>query len=554
MALLSRSELEQLMKTNYWLILLIIFGCLGSFDLFHIGYPLTHDGDVHLLRLTNFYVSLSEGIWIPRWAANVNWGYGQPVFEFFYPLPSYLGSLLHLLGLSFANSLKLLLGCSLLLSGCTMYLYLRQLTSRLGAFFGAFLYMFAPYRFVDIYVRGDVGESLALVFVPLVFYLMTVTVRNKNKYVLLLAGFSLALLILCHNIVSLMTLPFILFWGIYLWYTNKKTKQALFSLISIVVIGFILSAFFWIPGLFEAKYTLKDIVTKGEYASRFVSFFSLFYGSWSYGGSGAFTVQLGIIQWVVSIGSLCIILLRKTRGKFLISALLVYTLIAIFLMLPISSIIWSHILLLQNFQFPWRFLVVTIFSTAVLGGLFIDHFPKKSQLYVVIVCISICLIAENSYWHAKSYVSRPDSMFGGIFKGPSDTGESSPIWGIRFMESGYIHPLEVLDGNASILVGKRTTTRHEYAVLARQDTRLMENTLYFPGWHILVDGQEVPVEFQDELHRGIITFDIPQGRHTVSVIFTDTKMRKTADYISLLGFIMVCFLLLPLPKRLTMGL
>lgn len=531
------------------LLLVVLAGLLGTADLLHVGFPLTHDGDVHLLRLTNFYQSLSEGIWIPRWAANVNWGYGQPVFEFFYPLPSYIASVLHFFGVSFADSLKLLLGLSLILSGLTMFLWLNQLCSRWSAFFGAFLYMFAPFRFVDLYVRGDIGESFALIFVPLILYFMTLAVKSKNKYPVLLGSISLALLILCHNIVSLMAMPFILFYAFYEWFGNGKTKMRGMRLVSIVVIGFLLAAFFWIPGLFEGKYTLRNIVTKGEYAKRFVDLIALFYGPWNYGGSGTFTVQLGIVQWIVVIFSLIAVFLRKTKQVFLLGALLLYTLLAIFLMLPLSHGIWDKILLLQNFQFPWRFLLITLFSTSVMGAILIDALPKKIGISAVLVLVATSLVFENSYWHAKAYISRPDTTFAGIFKGPSDTGESSPIWGIRFMENGFNTPLEILDGKATIAVKKRTSTDHEYVIVSDQQATLMENTLYFPGWRILIDGREVPIEFQNQQHRGLMLFSIPAGKHTIQAVFMDTKLRKAADYLSLVTAIALSFLLLPLPKR-----
>ncbi len=532
---------------------LLAAGFLSTTDLLHIRFPLTHDGDVHLLRLTNFYQSLSEGIWVPRWAANVNFGYGQPVFEFFYPLPSYLASLLHAAGLSFANSLKLLLGLSMLLSGFTMYLWLREFSSRWAAFFGAFLYMFAPYRFVDLYVRGDVGESLALVFVPLVLYFLTLTVKSKRKYPLLFSGVSLALLILCHNIVSLMMLPFILFYGAYIWVKNGRNRQDGVNLLFAIALGFLLSAFFWLPGLFEAKYTLKDIVTKGEYSRRFASFAALFYGPWSYGGTGDFTIQVGIVEWLVIVGSIFLFVTTYAKQKILIASLLLYTLIAIFLMLPISGFVWSKILLLQNFQFPWRFLLITIFTSSVLGALLVDVLPRKLRLISILSLVAICIIVENSYWHAKGYVLRPDTTFAGIYKGPSDTGESSPIWGVRFMEKGYTNPLEILNGKAVVKVLQRTSTRHLYQVNADTQVRLMENTLYFPGWHVLVDGKETQVEFQDGMHRGIMTFFAPPGRHDITVIFKDTKLRQVADYLSLLTVVIVGVLLLPLPKKLRMN-
>lgn len=533
---------------------ILLAGILGTYNLFHPGFPITHDGDVHLLRLTNFYQVLTEGILIPRWAANVNWGYGQPVFEFFYPLPSYIASFLHLLGISFGDSLKLLLGVSLLFSGLTMYVWLREFLSRWGAFFGAFLYMFAPYRFVDMYVRGDIGESLALIFVPLVLYFISLSFRKKSKYPVLLGGISLAMLILCHNIVSLMTLPFIVFYGIFLWVRNGREKKDLIRITIIIGSGFLLSAFFWLPGLLEGKYTLRDIVTRGEYRQRFVTFTSLVYGLWNYGGSGSFTVQLGIAQWLVVLGSVFLFFIKKYTQKFFLAALLLYTGIAVFLMLPGSDVVWSKIILLQNFQFPWRFLLVTIFSTSVLGALFVDGLPKKFSVFTVIFLVAVSLIAENSYWHAKAYVSRPDSTYAGIFKGPSDTGESSPRWGIRFMESGYTAPLEVLEGKAQVTVQKRTSTLHTYIVSADTTAKLMENTLYFPGWHVFVDGKEVSVEFQNEQHRGLMLFNLSSGKHEISVVFNETKFRLAADYVSLGALIILLYLLLPLPKRFTIRL
>ncbi|HEX7042790.1 MAG TPA: 6-pyruvoyl-tetrahydropterin synthase-related protein [Patescibacteria group bacterium] len=527
--------------------LLVLFGLIATLNLWHTGYPITHDGDVHLIRLTNFYQSLSEGIFIPRWAANVNWGYGQPIFEFFYPLPSYLASLLHFLGLSFADSLKLLLGLSIVGSGITMYLWLRRLSSNIGSFFGAFLYMYAPYRFVDVYVRGDVGESLALVFVPLILYFLSFVGIKKSKYPVLLSGIFLALLILCHNIVSLVSLPFILFYGIYLWLENKKKKEILIKFVISIAIGFLLSSFFWLPGLFEAKYTLKDIVTKGEYASRFVSLWQIFYGPWSYGGTGSFTVQLGIVQWVVV--GLSLFLYKFTKLKLMVVSLIIYTAASIFLMLPVSNFVWSKILLLQNFQFPWRFLIVTIFSTSVLGAILIDNFPRKIKIGFVIFAVIVCFIFQYQYMHAKAYEKRPDNTYAGIFKGPADTGESSPIWGIRFMESGYKNPLEVLSGKAVINQTKRTTIRHEYVVDAKVKSRLLENTLYFPGWNIYVDNTPVNIEFQDEMHRGVMTFWVTPGKHSIVVKFEATKFRRVADLITLISIIVVLILFLPFPKK-----
>jgi Dolichyl-phosphate-mannose-protein mannosyltransferase len=540
------------MKYLFLLTLICFISILG---LFHPGFPQTHDGDVHLLRLTNFYQSLQEGNVIPRWAANVNFGYGQPVFEFFYPYPSYLASVFHLIGFSFADSLKIILMLAMVLSGITMYLWLSNLFTKQAGFIGGLLYVFAPFRFVDTYVRGDIGESLAFVFIPLVLYCIYKISKSPSFLWCIFGGISLALLILTHNVISLMFLPFILFYGFFCWLQHSKKKLYAGYFFWIIVIGFALSAFFWMPGLLEGKYTLRNIVTKGEYKDRFVTLPSLFYGEWSYGGTGLFTVQLGILQWVMLFVSLVCLLghsllsrvnsknrfwMRFTyqnddKKKILILGTIMYTLLGIFFMLPQSNFIWSKILLLQNFQFPWRFLAVTTFGTAVLGAYLMQFIPKKYMAGSLVVIVCLVLFLNKDYMHAKGFWNRPDTYFAGVQRAPADTGESSPIWGVRFMEQGFKNSLEVIQGDATIQKKKRTTTEHIYQVHVNKKTRFLENTLYFPGWEVLANGQQIPVEFQDQQYRGLITFYLDPGNYTIDIKFVSTKLRKIADMISLVS-------------------
>lgn len=92
------------------ILILIVIGFIPVIPLFHAGLPITHDGQDHVARIANFYASLSEGNIIPRWAENLNWGYGHPILMFLYPLPSYLASFFHFLGFSFVDSVKIVFG------------------------------------------------------------------------------------------------------------------------------------------------------------------------------------------------------------------------------------------------------------------------------------------------------------------------------------------------------------------------------------------------------------------------------------------------------------
>src|SRR3990167_9100850 len=152
--------------------LLIVFSLIPLFNLLTPGLPVTHDGQDHVARIANFYLSLSEGNVIPRWANNLNWGYGHPILMFLYPLPSYLASVFHFLGLSLVDSVKAVFGFSYILSGLFMFLWLRNFLGKFPAMVGAIIYLYAPYRFVDLFVRGAIGEHVAFIFVPAICYFL----------------------------------------------------------------------------------------------------------------------------------------------------------------------------------------------------------------------------------------------------------------------------------------------------------------------------------------------------------------------------------------------
>lgn len=532
------------LKKHFFLLIFVLFLFFPLFDLLNPGLPVTHDGQDHVARIANFYKSLSEGNIIPRWAGNLNWGYGHPVMMFLYPLPSYSSSLFHLIGFSYVDSLKIVFATAFILSGITMYLWLNSFLGRNAAIAGGLLYAFAPYRFVDLYVRGAIGEHVAFVFPPLILFFV-LKLSKKFSYFNFLGG-CLALfgLLLSHNAISLMFLPFIIFYGSLLVWSSKKKRELILTYLGILFFGFGLSSFFLLPAFFEGKYTLRDIVTKGEYAMRFINLKDLIYGMWSYGGTGQFTTQIGLVQLVFVVLSPYFLfrLFNKNKQFFvLLTATLVYFLFGILLMLNFSRPIWEIITILQKFQFPWRLLSVVVFSTALLGGLIVYSLQKKWQNISVYLILILIIVSTFNYWHASGYKTYSASHLENVYKGTTDTGESSPIWSIRFMEKEPKSHIEIIEGEGKIQEEERKTTGHRYSIVADTNVRLRENTVYFPGWKVYSNGKEIPVEFQDRLNRGLITFNVPKGNSLITVKFEETKLRAVSNLITLfsLGVLVV---------------
>jgi uncharacterized membrane protein len=535
------------MLKKYPFILIILLICLISLgDLFRSGLPLSHDGQDHVARIANFYQNLSEGNLIPRWAPYLNWGYGHPILMFLYPLPSYLASFFHFIGFNFVDSLKIVFGLTFIASGLAMYIWLSEFLGKQSAFFGALLYMFAPYRFVDLYVRGAIGEHVAFVFLPLVLYFMLKMSKRSNFLYIVGGAFSLSGLILSHNAITLMFLPIIFGYGAYLFTIQNGSNKFLGRLGVLGLLGFGVSAFFWMPAFFEGKYTLRDIVTGGgEYKTRFVGLKEFFIGSWSFGGTTSLSKQIGLIHWIgILFSTFAFFKLYKYGNKLwllTLGSMLVFF-ISLFIMTSYSGFVWEKISILQKFQFPWRFLSITVFLAALLGAISFDSVLGRYKKIVLLVLVVGLLLANKNYWHANGFLQKPESFFTNTYYGTTDTGESAPIWSVRFMEKPAKENIEVISGKARIEELRRISTVHSYNIEVDERSRIRENTLYFPGWNIYVNGKKTDIEFQDPANRGLMTFYVEKGKHNAVVKFEETRFRLFANLISFLSLLFLIIL------------
>jgi len=541
----------KLFEKNWGLVLIIVISLVPLISLTHPGLPLTHDGQDHVARITNFYQSLSEGNIIPRWAGNLNWGYGHPILMFLYPLPSYAASLLHLIGFSFVDSIKVVFAGAFILSGVAMYLWLKEFLGEAPAAAGSILYNFASYRFVDLYVRGAIGEHVAFIFPPLILFCLLKMSKAPPpgrgdihpggvRSVWMIGGsLSVAGLLLSHNALAIMFAPFSIYYAAYLVWNSKKRKLLTINYSLLTTLGLGLSAFFLLPAFMEGKYTLRDIVTENVALTRFVELKNLISSPWNYGQSGEFSVALGLLTWISFLACPFVVykLLKTKKDPLIFLGAVAFFVLSIFIMLPQSRFIWETITTLQKFQFPWRFLSLTVFTGAILGAFFVSLINnKKIQTSIVVIAVIFVLFTTYGSWEPKDYLLKQESFYSGIYNGTTDTGESSPIWSVRFMEKRADSESRVIAGSANIQILERTSTKHTYEITADFRSRILENTLYFPGWKVYIDGKENKgVQFQDPTYRGLMTYFVPTGKHRVDISFEDTLLRQISNYISLIS-------------------
>ena len=257
------------------------------------GLPTTAaDLPIHLYRTLEYERAWAPGVIAPRWAPDLAYGYGYPLFLFAPPLPYLLSMVFHALGLTIANALKALIILTIPLYAIGMYLLARDLLASVEAgLAAATAYAFAPFALREaLLYGGNVPQFLAIGLFPWTLWAMS---RAANRHAwrwTVLAAALYAGVILSHLFQALVFMPVAAAFGLLLFaayggwrkgWTNTTrsplglssgTKPAPAPLpraeprdeaypsapwqpLLTIPLGLLLSAFFWLPALIERTYT-----------------------------------------------------------------------------------------------------------------------------------------------------------------------------------------------------------------------------------------------------------------------------------------------------------
>jgi len=527
------------MKLSFRLLLVILFiHIICVLPLINPGIPSNHDAQLHTARLAAYYKAFEDGQVVPRWAADLNYRYGTPLFIFYAPLSGYLGSFFHWLGASFEVSYKILIAGAFVLAPVTFYLWMLHLFPPPVAFISALFYGLAPYHFLDLYVRGAISELMFLAIVPLLFLAIERVRKLVSLPTILFAGVIYGILIISQNIMALIFSVVALSYSLIRLSLDRKT---IMYLIVIFFTGLSLSAFYWIPAFVEQKYTHSQLFIAKKYTEHFPSPFQLVISPWGYGTDvrkpGGLSPQIGPLYTVIAlIGLFLLRKIIKTYKRLTYWALGVLGL-AIFFSLRFSSIFWNIIPFMQKFEFPWRFTAVSSFAIAVISAAV--FFTLKHKI-IHSVAIIFLLLSSITFIASQPFETNSDSYYSS-YGSSTDFGAVTPVWTAGDPYENPKHPVEIIGGIGNISDYRRLATRHTFRVNAQTDMSILDNTLYFPGWQARIDGTKTPIEFQNSNHRGLITLNVPQGTHAIEVSFHDSPVRFVANIISIATIVVSLF-------------
>ena len=464
----------------------------------------THD-DTWIVRLQQFDKAIRLGQIPPCLCPDVAFGYGYPLFCFYAPLFTFINWIFY----KIVGSLSLAILISLFSIGAIGSWGMNRLAgylwrSKWAGALAAIVYLFLPYRALDLFVRGAFSEYLALAVLPWLWYFsFKFLAHPKNKKIWLGLVVSVSLFILSHNLYLIMLFYFLPVLAIlFSRYRSKKVIIKNLSLALILILS--LTAFFWLPLLAR----LKDIVVLNQaqttnFADHFVFLNQLWYSPWGFGGSASgqkdgMSFALGKINILLFAVGLIGLFLKSQKIKEKIS-LLAIGLGSLFLSLPMSGFLWRRLPFLSMVQFPWRFLgyfsLVLAFGasgTMTVLEKIIGYFKiKRVNLMLLIgflVLTSILFIVQIKLFQPQMVIQNNEEYFLSLEKIREETVEHMPEYWPRGVEKKpqvYSGKAFVEQEEMNIEVALNSPFQINFRVgEIEQEENLVVNRFYFPGWHL----------------------------------------------------------------------
>ena len=107
-----------------------------------------------------------------------------------------------------------------------------------------------------------------------------------------------------------------------------------------------------------------------------------------------------------------------------------------------------------------------------------------------------------------------------------------------------IETVSIVEGKGSVKVIEKKSNQMKLTTDLQEQSLVQFHTIDFPGWQLYIDGQKQPVIKNYPNLEGIIIANVNSGRHNIDLIFSETPLRKVANYISLASFITLLLLLI----------
>jgi hypothetical protein len=553
-------------RVDWGLILVLLLGLLSVWPLItRGGLPRGTGLELYVYRTAEMADIIHEGVAYPRWASNLLYGYGLPLFNYTAPGSVYPAAVFSLLTESTpVDGVRSLLIVAALAGAGGMYAFVRRRWGAVAGLTSAGLFTLSPpLLFILPYVEGDLALIVALQITPAVFWAADRVLYHGGRGfdVGLLAGLT-AILLLADERAGPYLFLLLAGWGLWLGLFDRRRAYGMMLLG--IVLGSGMAAIFWLPALAEqalvhwvpavqgnprGALTLQELLTPTAIMD--------------FGGFQPAAVRnLGLPLWMLAViaapGQLIVVWrdARHARRALQLAEWWLYFALAAAVLIGLVA---SHSLPgLPDAAVP-GLLAIPLTVMAGRATLWLDSLgPRRERLRHAGLALLVSLPLLGAYpllhppdWRADfgptDALARLQLELNDYGLGTVPVGGDIPLPGTTvpepsrpLVESYVAGQVDKVNRTTFGSEGRVDVIEHDAAldrllVAVSQPVRISLYISAFPGWNIQQGSLNLDWTSDPE---GFLNFDARAGVHEVAVFYGETPLQLTADAIAIAMFLL----------------
>ena len=537
-------------------IIILVFAIVISIPLMSADFNIYgDDGIQHIARLMGTYQTITEGEFPPVIMSNFCNGFGYSWNIFYSPFTAYLPLIFSIFTNSFELMLKLFIILVAFLSGIAMYEFVKKVSkNRYAGLLAAAIYVFAPYRLTDTYMRVAISELASFIFIPITFLGMYNIFNSEEKSIKssLMLTLGAVGLIITHTVI---TMYVAIFCFIYLLLNIKslKDKQVLKALGLNILLIILLSSFFIIPLLEHYLSADYEVFVPGrmertsELIRNKVEPLDLVYTE-----DNQFCFEIGLVTTIGIVLTLLAFNKVEKRNRKIYWFSFVAGIVCIIMSLkffPFENLPS----ILKMIQFTFRLLEFSTFFLTFFAAynysLVIKNFNMRDVVILSIVAFLLIVPlkknlnfekrwSEDMLWPAVGVNDNTKRVHAGCA-----TFEYLPSKAFENLD--YLKHREdkvyVIEGDATISNEEKNGTNMTFEIESIEDNVKLELPyIYYLGYTVEItnDNGETKELETYESGNGFVAFDVSAADvGTVTVKYTGTVLMKISYAISAITFV-----------------
>ena len=508
------------------------------------GIPSNRDLTNHFRFALPFYDAVTSGNWYPGWLADSNNGYGDASFRVYPPALYYLLTIFRVITRSWYAATVITFGLVFVAGAVGVYLWTKSLFGSRAAMWAAIVFTLAPYHVNQFYQASLLAEFAACSVLPFAFWFVERTCQKQSPINIAGLAVTYALLVLTHLPLTVLGSLALLVYSVCRLRADNW-RRAVPSLAVAVVLGLLLSSFYWVTMLAEKNWIRADEIQREPGVDYRLNFL---FSTFSPDNVNVWWMNILTLSSALLFAPALILLWRRNRQNITNELRAVLILLAFCLMMAtqLTLPIWNLAKPLQETQFPWRWLAIL----SIVGPLLVaPSLPrwfevartKMRPLFLIAMAgmfISITFSLSHIVREAK-FLSA--SVFASTLKdipGSESVGQWLPA-----AAKGQAHVQkmngEIEAAGRQFETVSRSPEKRVFSVSAGEAGEARVRTYYYPLWRASAGQQQLTLRPADD---GALLVRVPAEATTITVEFVEPLRSRISSVISLVALLGVAAL------------